>query len=78
MASDGIRAGSLFWDLDIADQEKVLRKVDELGRKLDEVLNKRRTPPGGGSGPLDGLGEETDQAKNRLTELANEFTRLTA
>lgn len=67
-----VSAGRLTWDLDIGKQAEVLAKVDALGKKLDEALNK----PRGGSTGLKGLGEDADRATHRVTAFQRTFARL--
>lgn len=73
MATSTVRAGSLVWDLDVGKQEEALRKVQALGRKLDEALNKNRAS---GKGVLESVAADADKASNRITVFQQEFTRL--
>lgn len=73
MSTSQVRAGSLVWDIEIAKQEEAVRKVEALGKKLDEALNRNRT---GGRSPLADVGRDADQAANRVTAFREEFTRL--
>ncbi len=72
-ATSTVRAGSLVWDLDVGKQEEALRKVQALGRKLDEALNKNRAS---GKGVLESVAADADKASNRITVFQQEFTRL--
>lgn len=74
MASRSVTAGSLVWDVGVSKQEDALRKVETLGRKLDEALNKPRSTPSS----VQRTGEAAAAATTQVERLANQFARLKA
>lgn len=65
-----VRAGALVWDIDVAKAEEAQRRVDQLGRRLDQALNKHRYTG------LDKVGRDADQASSRVQRLAARFNEL--
>lgn len=74
MTMRSVQAGSLVWDIDVSKQEDALRKVETLGRKLDEALNKPRSTPSS----VQRTGEAAAAATTQVERLANQFARLKA
>lgn len=74
MTMRSVQAGSLVWDIDVSKQEDALRKVEALGRKLDEVLNKPRST----TSSVQRTGEAAAAATTQVERLANQFARLKA
>lgn len=69
-----VSAGKLTWDLDVSRQAEVLAKVEQLGKVLDQALNKDRSRNTG----LDKVSKEVTDATRNVTKLADQFTLLNA
>lgn len=76
MTMRSVQAGSLVWDIDVGKQEDALRKVEELGRKLDKALNTNRAQATDTS--IQRIGQTADTASGRVERLAGMFARLKA
>ena len=70
--AEGIRAGALYWDLDVKQADQAKAKVREIGKELDKALNTGRDRASG----VTRLAKEATDASKNVKHLAEQFTLL--